>query len=110
MRVWKRERFDSCDELGVVCEMIGKDTKHKFCPGIERNYYMNEYYEYIRFHIKSVRVSEFPLHRIDSHKCDLYFELAHNASRAEKESGDVLCYPCKRLLNHLKCKKNKNSS
>ena len=47
MRVWKRERFDSCEELGVVCEMFGNDTMHKFCPGVEMNHYMSEYYEHI---------------------------------------------------------------
>ena len=104
MRVWKKERFDNCDELGVVCEMIGNDTKHKFYPGVKMNHYMSEYYEHIQFHIKSARVSKFPFSQVDSHKCHLYFELAH---KAEKESRDVLCYPCKRLLNHLKCQKTR---
>ena len=106
MRVWKKETLGSCDELDSVCKIIGSNTKHKFCPGIEMNRYMTDYYESISFHIKSARVSTFPFHRVDSQKCDLYLELAHNASRVEKESSDVLCYPCKCLVNHLERQKN----
>ena len=109
MRVWKKEIFESYDELDAVCKMIGSNTNHKFCPGIEMNHYMTEYYESIRFHIHSVRVSKFPFDRVDSHKCDLYFELACNARRVEKGSSEVLCYPCKRLINHLERQKTRTA-
>jgi len=35
MRVWRKEAFESFDDLDVVCKMIGNNTKHKFCPGLE---------------------------------------------------------------------------
>ena len=57
MRVWKKETLGSCDELDSVCKIIGSNTKHKFCPGIEMNRYMTDYYESISFHIKSVNIS-----------------------------------------------------
>ena len=107
MREWKKEIFESFDDLDAVCTMIGNNTKHKFCPGIEMKHYVTEYLNPIGFHIKSARVSEFPFHRVDSQTCDLYFELAQNARRVEKESSDVLCYPCKRLVNHLKRQKKR---
>ena len=47
MRVWKKEIFESCDELDAVCKIIGSNTNHKFCPGIEMDHYMSEYYEAI---------------------------------------------------------------
>jgi len=56
-----------------------------------------------------VRVSKFSFDKVDSQKCDLYFELAHNASRLEKSSSEVLCYPCKRLINHLECQKTRTA-
>ena len=83
---------------------------NKFCPGIEMNHYMTNYYECIRFHIKSVRLTEFPFQRVDSQRCSLLFELTHNASTAEKEPSDVMCYPCKRLINHLEHQKRRTAA
>lgn len=110
MRVWKKEAFESFEELDAVCKMIGNDTKYKFCSGIEMNRYMSEYHDHIRFHIKSARLSDFPFHRVDSQRWDLYFELAHNASRLEKGSSEVLCYPCKRLVNDLEHQKRRTAA
>ena len=110
MRVWKKEPFESFDELDAVCKMVGNGTKYKFCPGIEMSRYMSEYHDHIRFHIKSVRLSDFPFYQVDSQRCDLYFELAHNATRAEKGSSEVLCYPCKRLVDDLKHQKRRTAA
>lgn len=107
MREWKKETFESIDDLDAVCKMIGSN---KFCPGIEMNRYMTDYYECIRFHIKSARLSEFPFQRVDSQKCSLFFELAHNATKAEKEVSDVMCYPCKRLVNDLEHQKRRTAA
>ena len=87
--------------------MIGNNTKHKFCPGIEMNHYMNEYHSIIRYHIKSVQLTEFPFHQVDSQKCQLFFETSHNATAAEKESSELECYPCKRLITDLEHQKRK---
>ena len=107
MREWKKETFESIDNLDAVYMMI---ENNKFCPGIEMNHYMTNYYECIRFHIKSVWLTKFPFQRVDSQRCSLLFELAHNASTAEKESSDVMCYPCKRLINHLEHQKKRTAA
>ena len=107
MREWKKETFESISDLDAVCRVIGKN---KFCPGIEMKHYMTEYYECIRFHIKSVRLSEFPFQRVDSQRCSLLFELVHNASKAEKEASDVVCYPCKRLVRDLEHQKKRTAA
>ena len=105
MRVLRRASFERVEELAAVCQMIGNNSNHKFCPGIEMEHYISEYYESIRYHIKSVRVTEFPFKRVDSKNCQLFFELSQNASIAEKDTKVVRCYACKRLvtdLNHQK--------
>jgi len=35
MRLWKKESFDTVEEIVALCKTIGKDTQLKFCPGIE---------------------------------------------------------------------------
>jgi len=42
MRIWKSEIFEGFDNLDAVCKMIGNNTNHKFCLGIEVNCYMTE--------------------------------------------------------------------
>lgn len=56
------------------------------------DHYMNEYYKYFIFHIISVRLTQFPFQEIDSHNCQLLFELSHNASKTEKDESSVKCY------------------
>ena len=69
MRIWKKEAFENIEDLADICKMIGNNTKHKFCPGIEMNHYMDEYHNYIWYHIKSVQLIEFPFHQIDLQSC-----------------------------------------
>ena len=66
---------------------------------------MKNYYEVIRFHIKSVRLTDFPFKRIDSINCKLLFKLAHNATMEEKLSNEVKCSSCKRLVTDLEHQK-----
>jgi len=56
-----------------------------------------------------VRLSEFPFQQVDSQRCFLYFELAHNASRAEKELGVVMYHPYKCLITDLEHQKRKTA-
>ena len=110
MRVWRRASFNRVEELTAVCQMIaGNNSNYKFCPGIEMEHYMSEYYEVIRYHIKSVRITEFPYQRVDSNNCQLFFELSRNASKGEKDANAVKCHACKHLitdLNHQKKRTN----
>jgi len=69
MRVWRKEAFESFDDLDAVCKMVGNNTKHKFCPGIKMNRYLSEYKESIGFHIKSTRLLKFLFLRVDSKRC-----------------------------------------
>ena len=110
MRLWRKEVFESVDDLADICKMIGNNSQHKFCPGIEMGHYMSEYHKIIRYHIKSVRLTEFPFHRVDSQKCQLLFELSHNATATEKVSSELRCYPCKRLITDLEHQKRKTSA
>ena len=109
MRLWKRESYDTSEDVASLCKLIGKNTNFKFCPGISYEHYMAEYYEKIRFHIKSVRLTEFPFTRVDSVNCKLLFQLAHNATAEEKSSAEVKCYPCKRLVSDLERQKRRTS-
>ena len=63
----------------------------------------NEYFERIRFHIKSVREATTLFHRVDSVNCVLWFLLALNATLADKKSKQVRCRACKRLITNLNC-------
>ena len=65
--------------------------------------YQKEYFERIRFHIKSVRETTSPFHRVDSVNCVIWFLLAPNTRLAEKKSKQVRCGACKRLVTDLNC-------
>ena len=71
---------------------------------------MKNYYEVIRFHIKSVRLTDFPFKRIDSINCKLLFKLAHNARMEEKLSNEVKCSPCKHLVTDLEHQKRRTEA
>ena len=71
MRLWRKERFENIEEITSLCEIIGEGSHYKFCPGIKPEQYMKEYYDVIRFHIKSVRLTDYPFQRVDS----IYYEL-----------------------------------
>ena len=109
MRIWRKEVFESIEDLADICKMIGNGTNFKFCPGIEVNHYMSEYHHFIRYHIKSVRKTDFPFLQVDSKTCQLFFEVAHNATAAEKEASELKCYPCKRLVNNLEHQKRQTA-
>ena len=68
MRLWRKQSFESTEDIVDLCKIIGGNS-HKFCPGIDPELYLKEYKEVIRFHIKSVRLTDFPFHRVDSVKC-----------------------------------------
>ena len=85
----------SVDDVVELCHMFGKTFKYKFCPGMDPDYYDNEYYKPIRFHISSVRLTQFPFSRVDSVNCKLWFLPALNASAAEKAATEVKCTACK---------------
>ena len=110
MRLWKQEHFDTVEEITNLCSMIGEKSQYKFCPGLPYENYMENYYEVIRFHIKSVRQTNFPFKRIDSRNCKLLFKLAHNATIEEKFSTEVKCSPCKRLVTDLERQKRRTGA
>ena len=110
MRLWKRETFETVEDITSLCKIIGEKSQYKFCPGIQYEQYMSDYYEVIRFHIKSVRITEFPFKRIDSVNCTLLFQLAHNTTAEEKSLKEVKCYPCKRLVSNLEHQKRRTAS
>ena len=101
MRLWRRQSFEDADDIIALCKIIDGSSHYKYCPGIDHNLYMKEYREVFRFHSKSVRYTNFPFLRVDSPKCDLLFELAHNATREEKDAVEVKCYQCKRVVGYL---------
>ena len=110
MRLWRKENFEDIEEITALCGIIGEPSHYKFCPGISLEQYMKEYYDVIRFHIKSVRLTEFPFQRVDSVKCKLLFELARNASKEQKDSQEVRCGPCTRLVTDLEHQKRRTAA
>ena len=101
MRVWKSGTVESLEDMIALCQMIGVNSTYKFCPGIEPDEYEKEFHSVIRFHIKSVRITDFPFHRVDSINCKLLFQLAHNATESERSAQEVRCSACKRLASDL---------
>ena len=98
MRLWREGEVKSIDEVEELCILFCQKSDYKFCPGIDPVHYENEYHKMIRFHIKSVRQSEFPFSRVDSVNCKLWFLPASNCKLVEKE---IKCPPCKRLVHDL---------
>jgi len=99
--------LESVDDVYELCNILGNKSKHKFCPGIDCDYYEREYYQAIRFHLKSVRQSSYPFSRVDSVKCKLLFVPASNAAVAEKEASEVKCSACKALVHYLNLQKKR---
>ena len=94
MRLWRKENFEDVEEITALCKIIVERSHYKICPGINLEEYMKEYYDVIRFHIKSVCLTEFPFQRVDLVKCKLLFELACNVSKEQKNSEEVRCRLC----------------
>ena len=42
-------------ELFEVCDIIAKKSDHKFCPGLNKKMYFDEYHAVICYHIKGIR-------------------------------------------------------
>ena len=110
MRQWKTGELKTSEDLRALCDSFSNNSQYKFCPGIDSNYYETEYYAVIRFHIKSIRRWEFPFIRTDSINCSLWFLLAANASKEEKDAKEVMCGGCKRLLTDLNYQKKRTSA
>ena len=103
MRMWESGELDGQDSIHLLCSKFVANTEYKFCPGLDPEEYHNEYFEKIRFHIKSVRQTTTPFHRVDSVNCVMWFLLAPNATLAEKKSKEARCQACKRLITDLNC-------
>ena len=89
------------EDAHELCNKFSCLSSFKFCPGIEWNLYEQQYFQVIRYHLKSVRYSISPFQRVDSIRCALWFKLPVNASLAEKSSDEVMCSACKRLRTDL---------
>jgi len=109
MRLWKSASFEDVAEIRELCYIMEQKSEYKFCPGVEPDHYKKEYHDVIRFHIKSVRLLEFPFNRVDSVNCSMLHKLAHNATYLEKAAGEVRCPACKRLVLDLKRQKKRTS-
>ena len=110
MRVWKSGTFETLEDVIALCQMIGANSTYKLCPGIEPDEYEKEFHDVIRFHIKSVRITDFPFHRVDSINCKLLFQLALNATESERSAQEVRCSACKRLISDLNYQKKRTGS
>ena len=101
--------------FGDVQTLCAKFVRHstsslyKFCPGISFDIYQ-QYYEVIRYDLKSVRKAVTPVQQIDSVNCKVWFCLASNASMTEKGSDEVLCSACKCLRSDLEWQQKRTLS
>ena len=71
---------------------------YKFCPGIDLVTY-EEYRKVVHFDPKSLRNVEYPVIRIDSVSCEIWFQLGKFVKSKIREEESVLCRNC----NRLKC-------
>jgi len=107
---WDAGELHSQEEVSDLCRKFAADTKYKFCPGLDPDHYQQEYFEKIRFHLKSVRCTDSPFRRVDSVNCAMWFLLAPNAKAAEKGAKEVKCPACKRLVTDLNCQRRRTLS
>ena len=107
MRLWKEGELESIQDVFELCSIFSYKSQYKFCPGINPDYYEDQYHQPIRFHIKSVRQCHFPFSRVDSVNCKLWFLLASNAAVTEKTASEVKCSACKRLIHDLTLQKKR---
>ena len=107
MKKWESGEVKCVADVKELCEKFSADSSYKFCPGINPDHYKFHYYEAIRFDIKSVRQTKEPFARVDSVNCKLWFQLASNATSAEKRSKEVRCSACKRLVTDLDCQRRR---
>ena len=105
MRKLESGVFESVANVQELCNKFSAQSNYKFCPGIDPQHYKLHYYEAIRFDIKSVRQTMEPFARVDSINCKLWYQLASNATSAEKCCSEVRCSACKRLVTDLDCQR-----
>ena len=82
-------------------------SSYKLCPGINPDYYEEEYHKVLCFHLKSVRLHHFPFSCVDSVNYMLWFKPVLNLSAAEKVAKEVKCPPCKCLVHDFNWQKTK---
>ena len=87
--------------LYKVAVKIYSSSPYKFCPGLDFNFYKEQYADILRYDSKSVKVTKEPFARVESHQCLMWHELAKNASIFEKDQSEVMCQPCKKMKSHL---------
>ena len=97
--------LESVADAQELCKKFSAHSNFKFCPGIDSLEYESQYHDPIRFNIRSVQQTTQPFSRVDSVNCKLWFELASNATSAERGSKEVRCSACKRLVTDLKYQK-----
>ena len=107
MRTWKLGEVKSLEDIMELSRDFSNKSVYKFCPGIDPLYFEEEYHKIICFHIKNVRLCQFPFMRVDSIICKLWFIPASNISAVEKSANEVKCPACKRLIHDLNCQKKR---
>ena len=110
MSFLKSGTVESLEDVIALCQMIRVNSTYKFCPRIEPDEYEKEFHSVIRFHIESVRITDFPFHRVDSINCKLLFQLAHNATESERSAQEVRCSAYKRLVSDLTHQKKRTGA
>ena len=108
MREWKHSRFESVAEIRELCLLFDEKSEFRFCPGVDPELY-NEHFDVFHFHVKSARLQDFPFRRINSVNCKMFFKLAHNARKVDRDAREVKCSACKRLITDIKYQKERTS-
>ena len=107
LRLWRKGEVKDIDDAYEICWYVSSLSGYKFCPGIDPDYYEEEYHKVLLFHVKSVQLCYFPFSRVNSVNCMLWFKPALNLSAAEKAAREIKCPPCKRLVHDLNWQKTK---
>ena len=110
LHLWRMGEVKDTDDAYEICWHISNLSGYKFCPGINPDYYEEEYHKVLRFHVKSVRLCHFPFSCVESVNCMLWFKPALNLPAAEKAAREVKCPPCKRLVHDLNWQKTKTDA
>ena len=91
-----------------ICGLLSKSEDYKFCPGLEKKAYFDNYYNFIKYHIKSVRIWEKPFTRIDSKDCLMWHQLSKNSKCSDKLMFKVPCGSCKVMICNLEHQKRRS--
>ena len=91
LHLWGTGEVDGIDDAHEICRDISSKSSYKFCPGIDPDYYEQEYHKVLRFDVKSARIRRFPFTRVDSANCKLWFKPALNLSEAQKAASELKC-------------------